>query len=183
MPINPDRITRIYIRQNTIGMTSVSPVRHIFQFSFPRILTNMEQQLYMIVDGAIVCRGVGFKALAAVVAPRCFSGCQYFGQYPDNGYIRWLPDNYGSFISDPSYPACIQKCSSGPGSCDLVFDVRICGTCCPYIDVQMFHWIYWRGCSVFIRACFMVWSHALCFSFLFLLHKEIASIIRLYGTY
>ena len=54
---------------------------------------------------------------------------------------------------------------------------------CPYIDVQICNWIYWRGCSVFIRACIMAWSHALCFSSLFLLQKEIASISRLYGTY
>ena len=49
-------------------MTSGRPAKHILSFTFPLILTNMGQQLYMIVDGAIVGRGVGVKALAAVGA-------------------------------------------------------------------------------------------------------------------
>ena len=84
------------------------------------------------------------------------------------------PDEYGA--------AALYDC--GWGNC---WPLRRCPGAgwsgCPYIDVQMFHWIYWRGCSVFIRACIMACSHALCFSSLFLLQKEIASIIRLYGTY
>ena len=49
-------------------MTSGSPSGHILKFSLPLILTNMGQQLYMIVDGAIVGRGVGVSALASVGA-------------------------------------------------------------------------------------------------------------------
>ena len=49
------------MKKNTVNMTSGSPVRHILNFTFPLILTNMGQQLYMIVDGAIVGRGVGLK--------------------------------------------------------------------------------------------------------------------------
>lgn len=49
-------------------MTSGRPAKHILSFTFPLILTKMGQQLYMIVDGAIVGRGVGVKALAAVGA-------------------------------------------------------------------------------------------------------------------
>ena len=56
------------MKKNTVDMTSGSPARHILNFTFPLILTNMGQQLYMIVDGAIVGRGVGVKALAAVGA-------------------------------------------------------------------------------------------------------------------
>ena len=56
------------MRQNTVDMTSGSPARHILHFSVPLILTNMGQQLYMIVDGSIVGRGVGVHALAAVGA-------------------------------------------------------------------------------------------------------------------
>ena len=56
------------MKKNTIDMTSGSPARHILNFTVPLILTNMGQQLYMIVDGAIVGRGVGVKALAAVGA-------------------------------------------------------------------------------------------------------------------
>ena len=49
-------------------MTTGSPAGHILHFAIPLILTNMGQQLYMIADGAIVGRGVGVKALAAVSA-------------------------------------------------------------------------------------------------------------------
>ena len=56
------------MRKKTIDMTSGSPARHILNFTVPLILTNMGQQLYMIVDGAIVGRGIGVKALAAVGA-------------------------------------------------------------------------------------------------------------------
>jgi len=49
-------------------MTSGSPLRLILNFSFPLIISNLGQQLYMIADGAIVGRGVGVKAFAAVGA-------------------------------------------------------------------------------------------------------------------
>lgn len=52
----------------TKDMTVGNPTRLILLFAFPLILTNMGQQLYMIVDSAIVGRGVGVKALAAVGA-------------------------------------------------------------------------------------------------------------------
>ena len=47
-------------------MTVGNPARHIITFAIPLILTNFGQQLYMIADAAIVGRGVGVKALAAV---------------------------------------------------------------------------------------------------------------------
>ena len=49
-------------------MTKGSPAKHILTFVLPLILTNFGQQLYTIADGAIVGRGVGVKALAAVGA-------------------------------------------------------------------------------------------------------------------
>lgn len=52
----------------TTDMTVGSPTKHILGLSLPLILTNVGQQLYMIVDGAIVGRGVGVTALAAVGA-------------------------------------------------------------------------------------------------------------------
>ncbi|MBE6917760.1 MAG: MATE family efflux transporter [Ruminococcaceae bacterium] len=52
----------------TVDMTRGNPVKHILSFAFPLLLTNLGQQLYMIVDAAIVGRGVGMKALAAVGA-------------------------------------------------------------------------------------------------------------------
>lgn len=50
----------------TKDMTTGNPARLILGFSIPLIITNMGQQLYMMVDAAIVGRGVGVKALAAV---------------------------------------------------------------------------------------------------------------------
>ena len=54
--------------QRTTDMTTGNPVKHILKFAFPLILANLGQQLYMIVDAAIVGRGVGVKALASVGA-------------------------------------------------------------------------------------------------------------------
>ena len=47
-------------------MTQGKPAKLMLQFAFPVILTNLGQQLYQIVDAAIVGRGVGVNALAAV---------------------------------------------------------------------------------------------------------------------
>ena len=49
-------------------MTSGNPTKLILSFSLPLILANLGQQLYMIADAAIVGRGLGVKALAAVGA-------------------------------------------------------------------------------------------------------------------
>jgi putative MATE family efflux protein len=56
------------MQKRTIDMTTGSPAKHILRFAFPLLLTNIGQQLYMIADGAIVGRGVGVTALAAVGA-------------------------------------------------------------------------------------------------------------------
>lgn len=47
-------------------MTQGRPAKLILSFALPLILTNVGQQLYMIVDSSVVGRGVGLKALAAV---------------------------------------------------------------------------------------------------------------------
>lgn len=49
-------------------MTVGNPTKLILKLSLPLILTNLGQQFYMIVDAAIVGRGVGVKALASVGA-------------------------------------------------------------------------------------------------------------------
>lgn len=54
--------------KSVTDMTVGSPVRHLIAFTLPLLLTNLGQQLYMIVDAAIVGRGVGVGALAAVGA-------------------------------------------------------------------------------------------------------------------
>lgn len=50
----------------TTDMTTGNSAKHILRFAVPLIFTNLGQQLYMIADAAIVGRGVGVKALAAV---------------------------------------------------------------------------------------------------------------------
>ncbi|MBR3847795.1 MAG: MATE family efflux transporter [Oscillospiraceae bacterium] len=50
----------------THDMTTGSITKQMTLFALPLILTNIGQQLYMIVDAAIVGRGVGVKALASV---------------------------------------------------------------------------------------------------------------------
>lgn len=49
-------------------MTSGKPAKLLLLFSFPLILGNLGQQLYMIVDAIIVGQGVGVEGLAAVGA-------------------------------------------------------------------------------------------------------------------
>lgn len=49
-----------------MNMTSGKPMRLLFYFALPLMLGNMFQQLYTVVDIAIVGRGVGMEALAAL---------------------------------------------------------------------------------------------------------------------
>lgn len=77
---------------NTIDMTQGSPASHILRFTLPLILTNMGQQLYMIVDGAIVGCGVGVKALAAVGAT---DWCYWFILWTVGG----LAQGFSTFVS------------------------------------------------------------------------------------
>lgn len=50
----------------TLNMTSGSPIKLLFSFALPLMFGNIFQQLYTIVDTAIVGRGVGMLALAAL---------------------------------------------------------------------------------------------------------------------
>jgi len=50
----------------TTDMTKGSPMRLMLLFALPVAITNLGQQFYMIADAAIVGRGVGVDALAAV---------------------------------------------------------------------------------------------------------------------
>lgn len=50
----------------TVDMTKGSPAKLIMRFAIPLIITNLGQQFYMMVDAAVVGRGVGVRALAAV---------------------------------------------------------------------------------------------------------------------
>lgn len=53
---------------NTNDMTVGSPTRDILKFSLPLILGYILQQMYLIIDAAIVGRWIGVGALAAVGA-------------------------------------------------------------------------------------------------------------------
>lgn len=50
----------------TLNMTTGSPMKLLFSFALPLMFGNIFQQLYTIVDTAIVGRGVGMLALAAL---------------------------------------------------------------------------------------------------------------------
>ena len=73
-------------------MTQGNPVKLILSFAFPLILTNIGQQLYMIVDAAIVGRGVGVKALAAV-------GCTDWSYWVILWAVTMMTQGFATFIS------------------------------------------------------------------------------------
>ena len=50
----------------TLNMTAGSPMKLLFSFALPLMFGNIFQQLYTVVDTAIVGRGVGMSALAAL---------------------------------------------------------------------------------------------------------------------
>ena len=50
----------------TLNMTTGSPLKLLFSFALPLMFGNIFQQLYTVVDTAIVGRGVGMTALAAL---------------------------------------------------------------------------------------------------------------------
>ena len=50
----------------TLNMTQGKPLGLLIRFALPLMLGNVFQQLYMVVDTAVVGRGVGMQALAAV---------------------------------------------------------------------------------------------------------------------
>ena len=50
----------------TLNMTRGNPLKLLVRFSLPLMLGNVFQQLYTVVDTAIVGKGVGILALAAL---------------------------------------------------------------------------------------------------------------------
>lgn len=75
-----------------INMTRGNPTALMLKFAFPLILANLGQQLYMIVDAAIVGRGVGVKALAAV-------GCTDWITWMVIFAISSLTQGFATFVS------------------------------------------------------------------------------------
>ena len=74
------------------NMTQGKPVKLILALALPLILTNVGQQLYMVVDSAIVGRGVGLKALAAV-------GSADWSYWLILWTVQGLTQGFGVFVS------------------------------------------------------------------------------------
>ncbi len=74
------------------NMTTGKPTRLMLKFAFPLILANLGQQLYMIIDAAIVGRGVGVKALAAV-------GCTDWITWMVIFAVSSLTQGFATFVS------------------------------------------------------------------------------------
>ena len=75
-----------------MNMTEGKPARLMLKFAFPVILTNLGQQLYQIVDAAIVGRGVGMDALAAV-------GCTDWTYWMVMWSVSVMTQGFATFVS------------------------------------------------------------------------------------
>ena len=75
-----------------MNMTEGKPARLMLRFALPVILTNLGQQLYQIVDAAIVGRGVGMDALAAV-------GCTDWTYWMVMWSVSVMTQGFATFVS------------------------------------------------------------------------------------
>ena len=75
-----------------MNMTQGKPARLMLKFAFPVVLTNLGQQLYQIVDAAIVGRGVGVDALAAV-------GCTDWTYWMVMWSVSVMTQGFATFVS------------------------------------------------------------------------------------
>ena len=73
-------------------MTRGKPAKLMLKFALPVVLTNLGQQLYMIVDAAIVGRGVGVDALAAV-------GCTDWTYWIILWSVQVMTQGFATFVS------------------------------------------------------------------------------------
>ena len=74
------------------NMTTGNPYKLMLRFAVPVILTNMLQQLYQMVDAAIVGRGVGVDALAAV-------GCTDWTYWMMMWSVSVMVQGFATFVS------------------------------------------------------------------------------------
>lgn len=77
---------------NIVDMTRGKPAKLMLKFALPVVLTNLGQQLYMIVDAAIVGRGVGVDALAAV-------GCTDWTYWIILWSVQVMTQGFATFVS------------------------------------------------------------------------------------
>ena len=75
-----------------MNMTEGKPAKLMLSFAFPVVLTNLGQQLYQIVDAAIVGRGVGVDALAAV-------GCTDWTYWMILWAVSAMTQGFATFVS------------------------------------------------------------------------------------
>lgn len=75
-----------------MNMTEGKPAKLMLTFAFPVIVTNLGQQLYQIVDAAIVGRGVGVDALAAV-------GCTDWTYWMILWAVGAMTQGFATFVS------------------------------------------------------------------------------------
>lgn len=75
-----------------MDMTRGNPVGLMLKFALPVIITNLGQQFYMIADAAIVGRGVGVDALAAV-------GCTDWTYWIILWSIQVMTQGFATFVS------------------------------------------------------------------------------------
>lgn len=75
-----------------MNMTEGKPASLMLKFAFPVVLTNLGQQLYQIVDAAIVGRGVGVDALAAV-------GCTDWTYWMVMWSVSVMTQGFATFVS------------------------------------------------------------------------------------
>ena len=75
-----------------MNMTDGKPAKLMLKFALPVILTNLGQQLYQIVDAAIVGRGVGVDALAAV-------GCTDWTYWMITWSVAVMTQGFATFVS------------------------------------------------------------------------------------
>lgn len=81
----------------TKDMTKGNIWKLLLSFSVPLILTSIGQQLYMIVDAAIVGRGVGVKALAAVgAADWCYWLILWTATGLTQGFATFVARHFGN---------------------------------------------------------------------------------------
>ena len=75
-----------------MNMTQGKPAKLMLKFALPVVLTNLGQQLYQIVDAAIVGRGVGVDALAAV-------GCTDWTYWMVMWSVSVMTQGFATFVS------------------------------------------------------------------------------------
>ena len=75
-----------------MNMTEGKPAKLMLTFALPVILTNLGQQLYQIVDAAIVGKGVGIDAIAAV-------GCTDWTYWMVMWSISVMTQGFATFVS------------------------------------------------------------------------------------